>query len=192
MAPLLYVVLILLMLTLGLLVWMAVRLLQTAEVRLKAEFENLANRIFEDKGRALAAQNGERISGLLQPLREQIEGFRKRVDEVHKDGTEQSARLLEQVRQLQALSNKVSDEANHLARAIKGDAKRQGDWGELIVERVLEASGLVVSEKIGRTRTCRIEPRVLTQAEHWIAERRALWERRLDRLGQFLDEMKDD
>lgn len=57
---------------------------------------------------------------------------------------------------------------------------------------VLEASGLVVSEKIGRTRTCRIEPRVLTQAEHWIAERRALWERRLDRLGQFLDEMKDD
>jgi DNA-binding transcriptional ArsR family regulator len=57
---------------------------------------------------------------------------------------------------------------------------------------VLEASGLVVSEKIGRTRTCRIEPKVLTQAEHWIAERRALWERRLDRLGQFLDETKDD
>lgn len=57
---------------------------------------------------------------------------------------------------------------------------------------VLEASGLVVSEKIGRTRTCRIEPKVLTQAEQWISERRALWERRLDRLGQFLDEMKDD
>ncbi|MEZ5961552.1 MAG: metalloregulator ArsR/SmtB family transcription factor [Hyphomonadaceae bacterium] len=57
---------------------------------------------------------------------------------------------------------------------------------------VLEASGLVVTEKIGRTRTCRIEPKVLTQAEHWIAERRALWERRLDRLGQFLDETKDD
>lgn len=57
---------------------------------------------------------------------------------------------------------------------------------------VLESSGLVVSEKIGRTRTCRIEPKVLTQAEHWIAERRALWERRLDRLGQFLDETKDD
>jgi DNA-binding transcriptional ArsR family regulator len=57
---------------------------------------------------------------------------------------------------------------------------------------VLEASGLVISEKIGRTRTCRIEPKVLTQAEHWIAERRALWERRLDRLGQFLEETKDD
>jgi DNA-binding transcriptional ArsR family regulator len=57
---------------------------------------------------------------------------------------------------------------------------------------VLEASGLVVSEKIGRTRTCRIEPKVFTQAEQWIAERRAHWERRLDRLGQFLDETKDD
>ena len=57
---------------------------------------------------------------------------------------------------------------------------------------VLEASGLVISEKIGRIRTCRIEPKVLTQAEHWIAERRALWERRLDRLGAFLEETKDE
>lgn len=57
---------------------------------------------------------------------------------------------------------------------------------------VLEASGLVVSEKIGRTRTCRIEPRAFTQAEQWIAERRALWERRLDRLEAFLEETKDE
>ncbi len=57
---------------------------------------------------------------------------------------------------------------------------------------VLEASGLVKSQKIGRVRTCSIEPAALTRAEHWIAERRALWERRLDRLGQFLDETKDD
>lgn len=57
---------------------------------------------------------------------------------------------------------------------------------------VLEASGLVVSEKVGRSRTCRIGPKALSQAERWIAERRALWERRLDRLGQFLEETKDD
>ncbi len=57
---------------------------------------------------------------------------------------------------------------------------------------VLEASGLVISEKIGRTRTCRIEPTVLSQAEQWIAERRALWERRLDRLGAFLEDTKDE
>ena len=57
---------------------------------------------------------------------------------------------------------------------------------------VLEESGLVVSKKVGRTRTCRSEPKGLAQAENWIAKRRALWERRLDRLGQFLDETKDD
>lgn len=57
---------------------------------------------------------------------------------------------------------------------------------------VLEASGLVTSEKVGRVRTCRIEPKAMSQAERWIAERRAQWERRLDRLGQFLDETKDD
>lgn len=57
--------------------------------------------------------------------------------------------------------------------------------------QVLEASGLVVSEKVGRVRTCRIEPKALSQAEHWIAGRRAVWERRLDRLGQFLDETDD-
>ncbi|MBN1504995.1 MAG: DNA recombination protein RmuC [Candidatus Eisenbacteria bacterium] len=118
------------------------KLLQDAEARLKTEFENLANRIFEDKGKALSEQNRERMSGLLQPLKEQLESFRQRVDEVHKNDTEQSARLLEQVRQLQELSNKVSDEANNLAKAIKGDAKKQGDWGELIVERIFEVSGL--------------------------------------------------
>jgi len=116
--------------------------LEDAETRLKKEFENIASKIFEDKGKVLTEQNRERISGLLQPFKEQLESFRKRVDEVHKNDTEQSAKLLEKVRQLQELSNKVSDEANNLARAIKGDAKKQGNWGELIVERIFEASGL--------------------------------------------------
>jgi DNA recombination protein RmuC len=118
------------------------KLLQDSEARLKTEFENLATKIFEDKGQAITEQNRERISGLLQPLKEQLESFRQRIDEVHKNDTERSARLLEKVRQLQELSNRVSDEANNLAKAIKGDAKKQGDWGELIVERIFEASGL--------------------------------------------------
>ncbi len=77
----------------------------------------------------------------------------------------------------------VSDLAKPLAMSLPGVMQHLA---------VLEASGLVVSEKIGRVRTCRIEPKVLSQAEHWIAKRRALWERRLDRLGVFLDETKDD
>ncbi len=117
-------------------------LLTNAENRLKVEFENLANRIFEDKGKALSEDNRARLSDLLTPLKDQLSEFRKRVDEVHKNDTEQSTKLLVQVRQLQELSNKVSDEANNLARAIKGDTKKQGEWGELIIERIFEASGL--------------------------------------------------
>jgi DNA-binding transcriptional ArsR family regulator len=58
--------------------------------------------------------------------------------------------------------------------------------------KVLADSGLVTSEKVGRVRTCRIEPKMLSQAEHWVAERRALWERNLDRLGAFLDQPQDE
>lgn len=119
------------------------KLLEESEKRLKTEFENLANRIFEEKGKSITEQNRERIGGLLQPFKEQLESFRKRVDEVHKDDTERSAKLLEQVRQLQELSNRVSDDASNLANAIKGDVKKQGDWGELIIERIFEASGLL-------------------------------------------------
>ena len=118
------------------------KLLEAAEARLKTEFENLANRIFEHKGKALTEENRERLSDLLSPFKDQLAEFRRRVDQVHKDDTEKSEKLLHQVQQLQALSNRVSDEANNLAKAIKGDTKKQGDWGELIVERIFEASGL--------------------------------------------------
>ncbi|NTU43957.1 MAG: DNA recombination protein RmuC [Chlorobiaceae bacterium] len=117
-------------------------LMQESEARLKSEFENLSNRIFEERGRAFGQENRERLETLLQPLREQLDAFRKRVDEVHASDTELSGRLIEQVRQLQELSGRVSDEANTLAKAIKGDSKMQGDWGELIIERIFEASGL--------------------------------------------------
>jgi DNA recombination protein RmuC len=117
-------------------------LLEETGKRLKTEFENLANRIFEEKGKRFSEQNNEKIGTLLNPLREQIETFRRRIDEVHKSDTEGFARLLEQVRVLQETSARVSQEANNLAGAIKGDAKAQGNWGELIVERIFEASGL--------------------------------------------------
>ena len=118
-------------------------MMQESESRLKIEFENLSNRIFEEKGRVIGLENRERMDAILQPLREQIDTFRKRVDEVHSIDTELSGRLVEQVRQLQELSGKVSDDANLLAQAIKGDSKKQGDWGEMIIERIFEASGLV-------------------------------------------------
>ena len=118
------------------------KLLQESEERLKKEFENLSNRIFENRSKVFAEQNTERISGLLKPFKEQMDSFRKRVDDVHTEGTKTNAKLIEQIRQLSELSNKVSDDANNLAKAIKGESKTQGDWGELIVERIFEASGL--------------------------------------------------
>jgi len=117
-------------------------LMMESEGRLKSEFENLSNRIFEERGRAFGQESRERLETLLLPLRQQLDAFRKRVDEVHSSDTELSGRLFEQVRQWQELSGRVSEEANSLARAIKGDSKTQGDWGELIIERIFEASGL--------------------------------------------------
>ena len=115
---------------------------RAAEARLQAAFESLAGRIVEERGTVLSEQHRERLDALLDPFRHQLDSFRQRVDEVHRSDTELTARLLEQVRQLQELNSRVSDEANNLARAIKGESKKQGDWGELIIERMLEASGL--------------------------------------------------
>ncbi len=117
-------------------------MMQETELRLKIEFENLSNRIFEERGKALGQENRDRLEALLQPLREQLDAYRKRIEEVHDTDTVLSGQLIEEVRQLQRLSGRVSDEANMLARAIKGESKKQGDWGEMIIERVFEASGL--------------------------------------------------
>jgi len=119
-----------------------IALMQESETRLQQQFELLSNRIFEERGRALGEENRDRMDAMLQPLREQLEAYRKRLEEVHHTDTLLSGQLIEEVRQLQKLSGKVSEEANMLARAIKGDSKRQGDWGEMIVERIFEASGL--------------------------------------------------
>ena len=117
-------------------------LMQESESRLKIEFENLSNRIFEDRGKALGQENRERMEALLSPLREQLDAYRKRIEEVHDTDTALSGQLIEEVRQLQRLSGRVSDEANTLARAIKGESKTQGEWGEMIMQRVFEGSGL--------------------------------------------------
>jgi len=118
------------------------KILQDSEVRLKMEFENLANKIIEEKGRAISSENREKLTSILEPLKNQLDSFRKRVDDVHTEDTKQSTELIQQIKQLQTFSTQVSADANNLAIAIKGDAKKQGDWGELIIERIFEASGL--------------------------------------------------
>lgn len=120
-----------------------IRLLESAEERLKKEFENLANRILDEKGALIVDRNREKVTAVLQPFKEQLEAFRKRVDEVHTEDSKQSQSLIEQIKHLQELSTQVSRDADNLAKAIKGDSKVRGNWGELVVRRLLESAGLV-------------------------------------------------
>ncbi|ADP11100.1 DNA recombination protein [Erwinia sp. Ejp617] len=118
------------------------RLLVNSEQRLNAQFENLANRIFENSGRRVDEQNRQSLHGLITPLREQLEGFRRQVQ----DGFGQEARerhtLAHEIRNLQQLNARMAQEAINLTKALKGDNKTQGNWGEVVLSRVLEASGL--------------------------------------------------
>lgn len=118
------------------------QLLQNAEAQLTDRFKTLASEILEDKTKRFTEQNQTNITQLLEPLKVKITEFQGKVEEVYvQEGKDRSA-LAEQVKQLMALNNQLSADAHNLTRALKGQAKTQGNWGELILERVLEASGL--------------------------------------------------
>lgn len=118
------------------------QMLLEAKEALSDQFKALATDILEEKSRRFAEQNQATIGQLLDPLRTQLTEFKGKVEEVyHQEGKDRSA-LSEQVKQLVALNQTLSEEAKNLTTALKGQAKTQGNWGELILERVLEASGL--------------------------------------------------
>jgi DNA recombination protein RmuC len=115
---------------------------ELAQERLKVEFENLANRILEEKGRRFDEQSRKSMDAVLNPVREQLSDFRKRIDDIHSSDTRERASLKTELQQLHTLNQQMNDEARNLTRALKGDKKAQGNWGELILEKVLEESGL--------------------------------------------------
>ena len=107
-------------------------------------FKNLANDILEEKSRQFKQSNRESLESLLKPFRENIEGFRKRVDEVYdKEKRSSVFRSKEEIRSLNEMNRRMSEEANNLTRALKGNSKVQGDWGEMILETILDSSHLV-------------------------------------------------
>lgn len=110
--------------------------------RFATEFKNLANDIFEEKSRRFTHQNKENLGLLLNPLKEKIGEFQKKVEDTNKEDAERNASLVEQIRYLSDLNKQITKEAENLTRALKGDAKTQGNWGEVILERILEKSGL--------------------------------------------------
>tara|TARA_B100001989_G_scaffold11345_1_gene7199 strand:- start:748 stop:1989 length:1242 start_codon:yes stop_codon:yes gene_type:complete len=112
------------------------------EERLTKEFENLANKILDLNSEKFKKQNKEQIDTLLSPLSEQIEKFKKKVEDTNEKGVERNAMLMQKIISLESLNNKLSQDAINLANALKGDSKTQGDWGESRLELLLEKSGL--------------------------------------------------
>ena len=106
------------------------------------EFENLANKILDEKSTKFTTQNKENIEQILNPLQEKIKSFEKRVEDTHKDTIDRQSSLRQQIIGLKELNEQMSKETSNLTKALKGDAKMRGNWGELVLERVLEKSGL--------------------------------------------------
>ncbi len=112
------------------------------EQQQRLAFKNLANEILDEKSRQFKQSNRESLESLLNPFREQIEGFRKRVDEVYKGEIEQHSLLKNEICRLSEANLRISEEADNLTRALKGNSKVQGDWGEMLLETILDSSHL--------------------------------------------------
>ncbi|RJP58867.1 MAG: DNA recombination protein RmuC [Ignavibacteriales bacterium] len=120
--------------------------IEELQERFRIEFKNLANEILEDKSKKFTEQNQENLRNILDPLRERITDFRKRVDEIHASDTKSYSELTTHLKTLQELNRRMSDEAENLTKALKGDTKVMGSWGEFVLETILEKSGLVKNE----------------------------------------------
>ena len=107
------------------------------------QFESIAQKLLEEKSERFTAANKQNIDAILQPLNENIERFKKQVEETYDKESKIRFSLDERIRELMLQTNKISTEANNLANALKTNHKKQGDWGELILENILQKSGLV-------------------------------------------------
>ncbi|XAW89490.1 DNA recombination protein RmuC [Vibrio sp. CDRSL-10 TSBA] len=118
------------------------QLLERAEERLKQQFEQLANQVFEAKTAKVDQQNRQSLDGLLSPLREQLDGFKRQVNDSFNQEAKERHTLVHELRNLQRLNEQMAKEALNLTQALKGDNKQQGNWGEVVLARVLAESGL--------------------------------------------------
>jgi DNA recombination protein RmuC len=116
--------------------------LEKLQQKFIVEFENLANKILDEKSRKFTEQNKANLDDILKPLGEKIKDFEKRVNDIYVSDTRERASLAEQIKTLHELNQQMSREATNLTRALKGDTKTQGSWGEFILESILEKSGL--------------------------------------------------
>lgn len=117
-------------------------LVKESRDQLKQEFENLANEILERKGKAFSDMSQQRLTGLLQPIQNEMKGFREKVESIHQQESEQRVQLRTELKHLQSLNQAITDQADKLTNALQGQKKIQGNWGELMLENVLDGAGL--------------------------------------------------
>jgi DNA recombination protein RmuC len=121
--------------------------LSELQVRFTKEFENLANKILEEKSSKFTEQNRANLDVILNPLKEKIKDFEQKVELAYKAESAERNTLKGEIRNLVELNKKISEEANNLATALKGDNKQQGNWGEVVLEKILERSGLIKDQE---------------------------------------------
>jgi DNA recombination protein RmuC len=118
------------------------QLIDQADQRLRDSFQNLANTILDDKAERLREQSALQLGGLLDPLKTQLKEFRETVTQTHASEQRERGMLAQEIQNLKQLNQRISEDAINLTRALKGDSRAQGAWGEFVLEKVLEASGL--------------------------------------------------
>ncbi len=116
--------------------------MEDLQKKFTTEFENIANKILEKNSEKFTAANQKNMGEVLNPLKEKIELFEKKVEDTYKQGLKDQTDLRAELKKLFDLNSKISVEANNLTKALKGDVKKQGNWGEVVLERILERSGL--------------------------------------------------
>jgi len=131
--------------------------LENLQKKFTTEFENIANRILRQNSSDFTQVNQKNISEILKPLKEKISGFEQKVEETYEKGLRDRTHLRAELQNLLNLNKQISEEANNLTRALKSDTKKMGNWGELILDRILEQSGLIKGEEYDTQYTDRNE-----------------------------------
>ena len=121
--------------------------MEQLQEKFSIQFENLANKILDDKSKKFTDQNKEQLDQILTPLRDRIKDFEAKVEKTYKAESDERITLKAEIKNLVELNKQISTEANNLARAMKGDNKIQGNWGEIMLEKILERSGLIKDQE---------------------------------------------
>ena len=119
---------------------------ENARKQMAVEFENLSNRLLQEHSKEFSTMSQKSVGELLRPLADNLKDFREKVDKVYETESRQRFSLEEQIKKLVETNHRLGDDANNLARALRGDSKMQGNWGEMILSHILEASGLKEGE----------------------------------------------